>query len=87
MINERTDTVLRLEGMNVLIDNLGAVDAERFIALMSQEPFDYTRWRQDNLEDEDVRTLSRKAMQYRTGLRNRAVAVQGQEVEMAYEGA
>ena len=30
------------EGMNVLLENLGAVDAERFIALMNKEPFDYT---------------------------------------------
>ena len=52
--------------MLVYLDNcLGAVDAERFIALMSREPFDYTRWRQDNLEDEDVRSLSHKAMLYR----------------------
>ena len=65
MIYEKADTVLRSEGMNILIDNLGAVDAERFIALMSREPFDYTRWRQDNLEDEDVRSLSHKAMLYR----------------------
>ena len=76
MINEKTDTVLRLEGMNVLIDNLGAVDAERFISLMSREPFDYTRWRQDNLEDDDVRTLSRKAMQYSRDLRHKATVVQ-----------
>ena len=53
-----------------MIDNLGAVNVERFISLMSREPFDYTRWRQDNLEDEDVRTLSRKAMQYRRDSRH-----------------
>ena len=86
MINEKTDTVLRLEGMNVLIDNLGAVDAERFISLMSREPFDYTRWRQDNLEDEDVRTLSRKAMRYRRDSVYGAAVVQNQEAEMAYGG-
>ena len=86
MINEKTDTVLRLEGMNVLIDNLGAVDAERFISLMSREPFDYTHWRQDNLEDEDVRTLSRKAMRYRMDSVHGAAVAQNQEVEMAYGG-
>lgn len=86
MISEKTDTVLRLEGMNVLTDHLGAVDAERFIALMNREPFDYTRWRQDNLEDDDVRSLSRKAMQYRRDRRSKAAVVQNQKAEMAYEG-
>ena len=61
---ERTDTVLRQEGMDVLIQSLGYVDAERFIALILREPFDYTQWRQVHLENEDVRSLSRKAMDY-----------------------
>ena len=82
MIYEKADTVLRSEGMNILIDNLGAVDAERFIALMSREPFDYTKWRQDNLEDDDVRSLSRKAMRYRRDLRHGAAVVQNQTAEM-----
>jgi hypothetical protein len=60
----RTDTALRSEGMNILLNALGHVDAERFISLMIREPFDYTEWRKKHLEDEDVRTLSRKAMEY-----------------------
>jgi len=63
-MNERTDTVLRQEGMDALIRSLGYVDAERFISLIIREPFDYTKWRQDHLENDDVRTLSRKAMEY-----------------------
>ena len=39
-----TDTTLRNEGMRVLAENLGWVEAERFIALMLREPFDYTEW-------------------------------------------
>ena len=68
MLKEMTDTCLKLEGMNVLIKHLGAVDAERFIALMRHEPFDYTQWRQDNLEEDDVRSLSHKAMNYSMAL-------------------
>ena len=64
MIAERTDTALKWQGMNVLIQSLGKVDAERFISLMNREPFDYTSWRRDNLSNEDVRTLSKKAMDY-----------------------
>ena len=60
----KTDTVIRREGMSLLIKGLGEVDAERFISLIIREPFEYTEWRKTNLEDEDVRTLSRKAMEY-----------------------
>ena len=58
------DSMLKRQGMNVLIQYLGEVDAERFIYLMKREPFDYTRWRQDNLADESVCALSQKAMEY-----------------------
>ncbi len=58
----RTDSVVRLEGMKILLDGLGRVDAERFISLIIKEPFDYTKWQSDLFEDEDVRSLSSKAM-------------------------
>ena len=64
----KTDTAIRKEGMNVLLNTLGHVDAERFISLIIREPFDYTEWRQDHLDDEDVQTLSKKAMAYSKSL-------------------
>jgi len=36
-------------GMRCLNNELGILDAERFMALVLKEPFDYTQWRQDNL--------------------------------------
>ena len=33
-------------GMRCLAENLGDVEAERFIAAIMRERFDYTRWRQ-----------------------------------------
>lgn len=60
----KTDTVIKSEGMNALIKNLGLVDAERFIMLMNREPFDYTAWRDSGLSsDLTVRELSRIAME------------------------
>ena len=53
----KPDTVIRNEGMSALLNALGQVDAERFIALMIKEPFDYTEWRKTHLEDLDVKTL------------------------------
>ena len=59
----RTDTLVKTEGMKTLLDNLGRVDAERFISLIIREPFDYTAWR-SNLQEENIslRDLSNKAM-------------------------
>ncbi len=65
----KTDTVVKQEGMNALISSLGYVDAERFIVLISHEPFDYTKWRGQYLDDGlSVRELSRRAMVYSENL-------------------
>jgi hypothetical protein len=52
-----TDTVLRERGMSVLIENLGMVEAERFIMLMRKEPFDYTRWQEHLWEDRSIEEI------------------------------
>ncbi len=62
----RTDTEIRIEGMGALLKALGEVDAERFVALIGREPFDYTEWRQRLWLDIDVESLSRAAMERRT---------------------
>jgi hypothetical protein len=36
-------------GMKVLIEQLGNIEAERFVSILLREPFDYTEWRKDNL--------------------------------------
>lgn len=61
----KTDTIVKQEGMNALISKLGYVDAERFIVLINKEPFDYTKWRENHLDEGlSVRELSKKAMLY-----------------------
>jgi len=58
-----TDTEIKIKGIQLLTRHLGDVEAERFIALIQREPFDYTKWRQDNLnETGSIEDLSRKAM-------------------------
>ena len=66
----RTDTIVKVEGMKILSENLGLVDAERFVALMSLEPFNYTEWRQNLKEETNVRELSKLAMEYQKTLKN-----------------
>ncbi len=59
----KTDTVIKQEGINALIAKLGYVNAERFIILITSEPFNYTKWREQDLDERfDIRQISQKAM-------------------------
>ncbi len=60
-----TDTEIKLKGFQVLTEALGDVEAERFIALIQREPFDYTKWRDDLDEDLSIEEISQKAMKLR----------------------
>lgn len=57
-----TDTEIRLKGLNTLVQNLGEVIAERFIALILKEKFDYTKWQNNLFPDINIDTLSQQAM-------------------------
>lgn len=59
------DTLLKNKGVNVLVENLGRVEAERFIALIMKEPLDYTKWQRNLFEGMSVKELSRAAMEFR----------------------
>lgn len=41
-----TDDALCARGLTALEDQLGPVQALRFLALISRQPFDYQRWQQ-----------------------------------------
>lgn len=59
----KTDSIVKNEGMSILIGKLGKVDAERFISLIIREPFDYTKWQNDHFSDDiSIRDFSKKAM-------------------------
>ena len=60
-----TDTEIKLNGMKALVDNLGLVEAERFIVLIQREPFDYTKWREFLWKGKTAREISSDAMEYR----------------------
>jgi len=57
----RSNAVIKDEGMRVLAEQLGLVDAERFIALLRREPFDYTEWRRDLYKDTPLKEFLEKA--------------------------
>ena len=61
----KTDAEIRTSGLQALVDALGAVEAERFIALVLREPFDYTAWQRDLWPGSSVAEVSSAAMELR----------------------
>jgi len=60
-----TDTELKIKGFSTLVSALGEVEAERFIALILREPFDYTKWQKHLWGNRSVEEISKAAMQHR----------------------
>lgn len=60
-----TDQEIRVTGIQRLIETMGEVNAERFIALLRRDDFNYTEWRTDNLPNHlSVRQISQQAQNY-----------------------
>lgn len=61
------NAILMDKGMKCLIQNLGKVNAERFIAQIIREPFDYTKWQRDLFEGMSIEEISGAAVKYCEG--------------------
>ena len=60
-----TDTEVRVRGFSALVEALGPVEAERFIALLLRDPFDYAQWQRSLWAEREVHELSQAAMTLR----------------------
>ena len=60
------NTELKIKAYNILSQQLGLVEMERFISLVQLEKFDYTKWRKDLFDNFTVDDLSKQAMKNRT---------------------
>ncbi len=60
----RVDADLKVLGFEILSRYLGLVEAERFIALIQREKFDYTQWRQNLFAELSGEEISRQAMAF-----------------------
>ena len=60
----RSDTLIKSDGMRVLAENLGIVEAERFITLVLREPFDYTEWQRSLYGNISVTELYNKIVDF-----------------------
>ncbi len=59
-----TDTEIKVKGMKALSNDLGLVEAERFVSLIQRDRFDYTKWRQDLFHGLSGDQISQMATEY-----------------------
>jgi len=64
ILAQKPDSLIKQEGMNILLSTMGKVEAEQFISLIIREPFDYTQWQETLFEEMSLEELSKKAMKY-----------------------
>ena len=67
----KADTLIRNEGMSVLIKNLGLIEAERFVMLIQKETFDYTKWQENLFEDMSIEEIYNNAAELRKENKNK----------------
>jgi hypothetical protein len=60
-----SENVLRKEGYKALSAQLGILEAERFIAIIKRESFDYTKWRENLFPDVTAEEFLRSAANFR----------------------
>ena len=51
-------------GISCLIQGLGAFETERFISLLVQEKFDYTKWQRERFDNVSSEDFFRAAVEY-----------------------
>ena len=68
----KTEAEIRMKGMQALISAPGLVEAERFLAAVSREEFDYTQWRKVNLPEMSVDEIATAANKFAESLNQSA---------------
>ena len=51
-------------GFACLVEKLGIVDAERFVAMIKRDNFDYTIWRREYFDKMDLDQISAETVAY-----------------------
>jgi hypothetical protein len=70
MAKELSEQELRQQAVRALSDSLGPVDALRFLALVSREPFDYHQWRKQYFSHYSVDELLDEIRNHHSGKRS-----------------
>ncbi|EFI35199.1 conserved hypothetical protein [Desulfonatronospira thiodismutans ASO3-1] len=61
----KNDSIILKEALDLLNEKMNPAEVERFIMLVNNQGFDYTKWRENLWEDVDsLETLSSKAQKF-----------------------
>ena len=64
-----SESELTAKCMNVLFDQVGPVEAERFVYILNRENFDYTEWQKSLFAGETMESLASKVRGHRATCR------------------
>jgi hypothetical protein len=67
MAKSLTEEELCRQAVRALSDKLGPVEALRFLALVSREPFDYQQWRKEYFSHYNVDELLEEVRDHHSG--------------------
>lgn len=59
-----TESEIRMQGMQALMDSLGLIEAERFLMAVNHDRFNYTEWRRTGLPEQSIEQLAAMANDY-----------------------
>ena len=60
----RTDTVIKIEAMDLLIKTFGIIETERFITSIKSNNFDYTEWQKELWKDKTIDEVHQMAVEF-----------------------
>jgi hypothetical protein len=60
----RTETVLKIEVIDLLIKVFGVLDTERFITSIKSNNFDYTEWHKNLWKDKTIEEIHQMATEF-----------------------
>ena len=66
----RTDTIVRIDAINTLLENMGEVDTERFISMIKRDTFDYTEWRRGMFKGKSIEEIHAMATEFEKSQNN-----------------
>ena len=57
-----SDIEIMNKGIRCLLEKLGVVETERFIAVINKEKFDYTKWHRDRFDHKSPEEVNEAAV-------------------------
>lgn len=65
----RTDSEIKSDAFKLLFSKMDKLEAERFITILKEDSFDYTKWRQSLFQDLPLEEIHRRGIEFSNKLR------------------